>query len=128
MISRKNIVRHFILLSLVTPIFSAAEDFRQCYDHAANNHAMIRCAEMEYRHYDRLLNRNYRLLMRTLPEEEQARLREAQRAWIRFRDLECDFEGYEMRGGSGEPLLVLGCKALLTRKRAERLEKLTVTR
>jgi uncharacterized protein YecT (DUF1311 family) len=101
-----------------------ATDFQSCYDHAANNHALIRCADMEYRHYDRLLNQNYRLLMQALPPREQVRLREAQRAWIRFRDLECDFEGYEMRGGSGEPLLVLGCKAELTKRRVRELKQL----
>ena len=113
-----------LICSLLGATLAEAADFQSCYDHAANNHALIRCADMEYRHYDRLLNRNYRLLMRALPPREQARLREAQRAWIRFRDLECDFEGYEMRGGTGEPLLVLGCKAELSKERAAALLKL----
>ncbi|MFN3724072.1 MAG: lysozyme inhibitor LprI family protein [Paracoccaceae bacterium] len=48
-------------------------------------------------------------------------LRDAQRAWITFRDNACAAEGFQMRGGSAEPLLVLGCKARLTKARADDL-------
>ena len=48
-------------------------------------------------------------------------LRDAQRAWITFRDKACEVEGYAMRGGSAEPLLVNGCLAGLTRERAAQL-------
>ncbi|MBL4927713.1 DUF1311 domain-containing protein [Tabrizicola sp. KVB23] len=51
-------------------------------------------------------------------------LREAQRAWITFRDAECKAEGYPMRGGSAEPLLVYGCMAALTRERTETLARI----
>jgi len=45
----------------------------------------------------------------------------AQRAWIGYRDAECELEGFEARGGSMEPLLVSGCKAQLTRTRTKEL-------
>jgi uncharacterized protein YecT (DUF1311 family) len=54
---------------------------------------------------------------------EEARLREAQRAWIVFRDAHCTVQGYqEARGGSMEPLVFEGCRAQLTRERIEQLE------
>lgn len=63
-----------------------------------------------------------------LPDElkggEQALL-EAQRAWIIFRDAQCKAEGFPMRGGSAEPLLVYGCMTELTRHRTEVLTRLT---
>lgn len=44
-------------------------------------------------------------------------LKAAQRAWIVFRDAACATEGFVMRGGSAEPMLVYGCLAGLTRSR-----------
>lgn len=48
-------------------------------------------------------------------------LREAQRAWIVFRDKACEVEGFVSRGGTMEPLLVSSCKARLTDQRTEGL-------
>ncbi|WP_103333711.1 lysozyme inhibitor LprI family protein [Pseudotabrizicola formosa] len=57
------------------------------------------------------------------PDQQGAELalRDGQRAWISFRDNACAAEGFQMRGGSGEPMLVLGCKARLTQVRAQDL-------
>ena len=49
-------------------------------------------------------------------------LRDAQRAWISFRDLTCEAEGFAMRGGSAEPLLVYGCMRALTEERTQHLQ------
>lgn len=49
-------------------------------------------------------------------------LREAQRAWVTFRDKTCEAEGFAMRGGSAEPLLVYGCMRVLTEERIGHLE------
>ena len=51
----------------------------------------------------------------------EAVLREAQRAWIVFRDAQCTYEGHEARGGSMEPMIYNGCRARLTRERAAQL-------
>ena len=59
-----------------------------------------------------------------LPEAERggaAALKEAQRAWISFRDKACEVEGYAMKGGSAEPLLVYGCMRQLTEDRTGQL-------
>lgn len=48
-------------------------------------------------------------------------LRDAQRAWVTYRDRSCEAEGFVARGGSLEPLLVSSCKARLTRQRTEDL-------
>jgi uncharacterized protein YecT (DUF1311 family) len=49
-------------------------------------------------------------------------LRDGQRAWITFRDLTCEAEGFAMRGGSAEPLVVFGCLRALTLDRTRQLE------
>lgn len=48
-------------------------------------------------------------------------LRKAQRAWVAFRDLACDAEGFVVRGGSMEQMMILTCLDRLTRQRAEDL-------
>jgi uncharacterized protein YecT (DUF1311 family) len=57
------------------------------------------------------------------PTHAQALLA-SQRAWLAFRDTQCAIEGYAMRGGSGQAMLVNGCKATLTRERVKQLADL----
>lgn len=56
---------------------------------------------------------------------EEATLREAQRAWVAFRDAHCRLQGYEARGGSMESMLYDGCRATLTRERTAQLRPTT---
>ena len=86
------------------------------------------CAEQDWLAADADLNAAYkaaRAAMRALdadfaPAERgaEAALRDGQRAWIAFRDGTCAAEGWIMRGGSAEPMLIYGCRARLTRVRA----------
>jgi uncharacterized protein YecT (DUF1311 family) len=46
----------------------------------------------------------------------------SQRAWIAFRDAECDWQGFAAHGGSMEPMLVEICLAKLTRDRIKQLQ------
>ena len=47
----------------------------------------------------------------------------AQRAWIDYRDAQCDAFGFQARGGTMEPMLVAGCLAEETDQRAERARR-----
>ena len=53
-----------------------------------------------------------------------ATLLAAQRAWLKYRDAQCDLEGYQFRGGTMEPLLVATCRAGLTEARTKQLKDL----
>lgn len=89
------------------------------------------CAGMAFEAADRDLNAAYAqsrdqmaLIDSGLPPNLQGAevaLRDGQRAWISFRDNACAAEGFQMRGGSGEAMLVLGCMARLTQTRAQDL-------
>lgn len=46
-------------------------------------------------------------------------LRTAQRAWIKFRDAQCEYEAYEVFGGTAQPMVGSMCLARLTRQRIE---------
>jgi uncharacterized protein YecT (DUF1311 family) len=52
---------------------------------------------------------------------EEATLREAQRAWVSFRDAQCRLQSFEARGGTKQPMIDSGCRATLTRARTAEL-------
>lgn len=86
------------------------------------------CAEQHWLAADADLNAAYKEAMAVLTAFEAelepeykggpAALKEGQRAWITYRDKTCEAEGFAMRGGSAEPLLVYGCMARVTEQRA----------
>ena len=45
----------------------------------------------------------------------------SQRAWLKFRDAECEVEAYAARGGSMEPQLSAECVARVTAERTKQL-------
>lgn len=54
----------------------------------------------------------------------EAALLKAQRAWVAFRDAECDAEGFQAQGGSMQPMIISGCLATLTKQRTKELKDL----
>lgn len=92
---------------------------------------MTFCAEMEWMAADDDLNDAYgharvamKAIDRGLPAAErgaETSLRDAQRAWITFRDAACAAEGYSAHGGSAEPMVIYFCRARLTEQRADDL-------
>ena len=95
---------------------------------------MNTCADKDYQAADAELNAQYkktRAAMLEIDKGLDASLKGAekallagQRAWIDYRDGECEAEGFAARGGSMEPMLVSGCKANLTRARTKELKQL----
>lgn len=89
------------------------------------------CAKLDWQAEDRRLNKAYaqaRTAMQQIdadlpndPAGAANTLRDAQRAWIKFRDAACAAEGFLARGGSMEPMFVWTCMATLTRRRSEDL-------
>lgn len=86
------------------------------------------CARDDFVRADRALNQAYRAALefvtRLADEKWAATLREAQRAWIRYRDLACRTHALKYDGGSIEPLVEFSCLEQLSRRRTEDLEQL----
>jgi uncharacterized protein YecT (DUF1311 family) len=77
---------------------------------------------------DRELNRVYTRLRSILSPEEQNDLLEAQRAWLKYRDLTCTAEYNLYRGGTGGPVTRLACLAAVTQQRVAELKTTYVWR
>jgi uncharacterized protein YecT (DUF1311 family) len=107
--------------------YSAA--FSACMDQAAGVTGDMRdCSADEYARLDVTLNATYRELMGLLEDDLKTELREAQRAWIAFRDAECDYRSLA-QGGTLGLLIRDSCWLDLTSQRVRRLksELATVT-
>ncbi|QLL62861.1 lysozyme inhibitor LprI family protein [Sinorhizobium mexicanum] len=124
-----------LLLSAVSA--AAQEQPRVDCQNAVTQMDMNICAGQDYDRADADLNNIYKQAVAAMkamdkelgeidaayPGAEQA-LKKAQRAWIGYRDGQCELAGFEARGGSMEPMLVSGCLAELTRKRTSELKQL----
>jgi uncharacterized protein YecT (DUF1311 family) len=70
------------------------------------------------------LNTVYKAALATRSEKGVAALREAQRAWITYRDAAAEAYGTGEEGDSLEALMVLRCSEALTKDRTAELKKL----
>ena len=81
------------------------------------------CINKELRRRDATMNELYKKLIADLTEPEAKMLRESQRAWLKFRDLECALRTSGMDGGgSATPFFSDSCLLDLTVKRIKDLE------
>lgn len=76
---------------------------------------MMDCITAETERHDKLLNASYKSLMKELEPERATQLRDAQRAWIKFRDLDCSFRN---SGGSLGRIVTAECYMNMTAERA----------
>lgn len=122
----------FLALALQSP--SAAQAGEPDCNDAQTQMDMNHCAGERFGQADAELNRIYRDVVRqeqaadrdaagmiaSHPTNEEA-LRASQRAWLAFRDAQCEYESFEARGGSMQPMLYEDCRERMTRERIRQL-------
>ncbi|VWB76334.1 hypothetical protein BPS26883_03638 [Burkholderia pseudomultivorans] len=114
-----------VLTGLLCALVLAANAHAQANcANASDQASMTACAERAYRQSDAVLNRTYQAvtarLRDTRPLDEK--LVAAQRAWIAYRDAECQFSSANAEGGSGYQMVVSTCLDDLTKERTETLK------
>lgn len=85
------------------------------------------CSRLGYAAADKALNAAWKKVVAKIGAESGKRkklLVETQRAWIAFRDKECEFESSEFEGGTMRPMIENSCLAGLTEARTKVLELL----
>lgn len=98
--------------------------YSECMDRAGGiTSEMLNCIEEEMRLQDTKLNENYKALQSNLPPARQQPLLEAQRAWIRYRDLNCAYYA-DPYGGTLARVSGALCMLTMTAERALELERL----
>jgi uncharacterized protein YecT (DUF1311 family) len=79
------------------------------------------CWGREYRSVDATLNQVYRQLVAMLNDEERSQLKEAQTAWLKYRDANCEFVADQYKGGTMRPMVHAICLGDMTRNRTAEL-------
>jgi uncharacterized protein YecT (DUF1311 family) len=118
------------VLLVDAPASNSQDSSRNCLDLQTQTEMNI-CAQEDFQAADKELNTKYkqaRDLTRKRDEGSDVELKgadealvRAQRAWIAYRDAQCDSAAFQSRGGSMQPLVLSSCKANLTRARVKEL-------
>jgi uncharacterized protein YecT (DUF1311 family) len=129
------------MIALVTALLLSAQEPEWNCDNPQAQQEMNYCAARDAEQADAELNAAYRPAIEQAREAdreyarisdgaggpndggpgEEATLREAQRAWVSFREAQCRMESFEARGGSMQPMIESACRAALTRARTAEL-------
>jgi uncharacterized protein YecT (DUF1311 family) len=88
----------------------------QCED-AKTSLQINECFAKELKKAHAELDSVYRLTMKKPEAADAALLRKEQRAWLVYRDAQCEADGALLDGGTGGPAASMSCKLELTRKR-----------
>ena len=111
------------LLLLTTSLSALAQNPKKpepCAD-AQSQAEMNICWGNEYKAADARLNQVYRQFMAKLDEEEKVQLKNAQTAWLKYRDANCEFVGDQYKGGTMRPMIAAICLADVTDNRTKEL-------
>ncbi|WP_253274538.1 lysozyme inhibitor LprI family protein [Nostoc sp. PCC 7107] len=81
------------------------------------------CSQLSYQNADKKLNQAYKQLLPKLSKTRQQKLIAAQLAWIKFRDVSCEFERSAYEGGSIAPAIYAGCLEDATKQRTQQLRE-----
>ena len=108
---------------LAAPFINGQEKKRSDPCSSADNQAeMNNCAGREYKAADAALNQVYKQLVSMLDDTEKSGLKEAQVAWLKYRDTNCDFVADQYKGGSMRPMIHGLCLADMTSNRTTELK------
>jgi uncharacterized protein YecT (DUF1311 family) len=128
----KNILHLILMVAALLPLTSRAAGNTACEQRS--NIENRDCAEQALVKANRSLNAAYAVLTRRIKDEAdftgstpgdvQTELRQAQRAWLRFRSEECSFSGSLLNGGTGTigPLITMKCMLEMTNRRTRELK------
>ncbi|QNM97551.1 lysozyme inhibitor LprI family protein [Chitinimonas koreensis] len=90
---------------------------------ATSQFDLNQCAGEAYGRADQRLNREYAALRGELDAAGQARLKAAQQAWLKLRDLDCAYQTHRSIGGSIHGMNVAFCRAAASEARASQFER-----
>ena len=126
-----------MILSTLLALAAAAQDPEIDCDNAMAQLEPNACAYKEFERTDAAMNAQWKLTAARMKQIDKDfdrtqdnrpgyfdTLLAAQRAWLTYRDQHCASEGYTMRGGSAEPMVISGCQTQLTDARTKQLKEL----
>src|SRR5437879_524932 len=110
------------LLILFAPAFAQEQKKPEPCADAQSQAEMNICWGNEYKAADARLNEAYRQFASKLDDAEKAQLKNAQLAWLKYRDANCDFVADQYKGGTIRPMIAAICLADVTNNRTTELK------
>ena len=113
-----------LMILVMTAIYCVAQEQKKtepCAD-AQTQAEMNMCWGKEYKAADTSLNEAYRRFAAKLDDEEKAQLKNAQLAWLKYRDANCDVVADQYKGGTMRPMIAAICLADVTNNRTIELK------
>lgn len=129
---KKTMLNLFGLLALCVSFQAAAHEddnpykftprFAECMDKSGETTlGMKECIAEETNKQDKRLNSAYKKVLKSLSSKRQAQLKKAQRAWVAYRDAECEYL-HDPDGGTLAGVISANCYMDKTAQRATELE------
>ncbi|WP_165461155.1 lysozyme inhibitor LprI family protein [Atlantibacter sp.] len=110
-------------LTVIALLMSSAALAQDC-EKAQTQLELNECAASEYKKADSELNAAYKKVFTLASKQQHDILKNAQNAWIKLRDADCDFIASGVEGGSIQPMIYSQCLTDKTRERTAYLESL----
>lgn len=115
-----------LLVSTIAYGEESQQSHEACMENAVSTADMVACISEEFEREDQRLNDNYQELRNQLSDSRQEQLLTAQRAWIAYKDANCDFYA-DPEGGTLARVSANSCVLTETTDRADELESLMQT-
>lgn len=103
--------------------YSTSIQYDECIRQSRSTRASLACLETETKSHDKRLNNNYTLALNSIEIFRKKDLRNAQRAWMKYRDKKCAFH-YHKHSGFGGLIDSESCLMVETIVRADELANL----
>ncbi|PKA40301.1 lysozyme inhibitor LprI family protein [Rhizobium sullae] len=112
-----------VTVALILTTSAVAHAEQVCGD-LTNQTDMNICAGKAYQKSDAELNALYKQIEARLKDDADTKklLVAAQKAWVRFRDAECNFSSSTVAGGTAYPFISSTCLDTITKSRIEDLK------
>ncbi|MDR1975996.1 MAG: lysozyme inhibitor LprI family protein [Campylobacteraceae bacterium] len=106
------------------PLTISVAAFAQDCNNAQTQTELNICTDTLYKNADKELNNIYSSYRATLDKTQKEALKNAQTAWIKYRDLSCAFEASSLAGDSAYAMVLNQCLAKKTKDRTEEIKEL----
>lgn len=117
--------KKLIIFLLIVWSFSVhAGGLNRCAN-MANQMALNQCAANILKQDNDKIGRVYQVYMNKLNSTNQAKLKDAQIQWIKFKEKDCAFEASSVKGGSMYPYVLSSCLVDRTEKRISELQNMS---
>jgi uncharacterized protein YecT (DUF1311 family) len=112
----------FSIILIAGPMLAGNATAAENCKYPQSQSGMNTCAGKDYELDDARLNTAYKELVSKLEKDRREKVKEIQIAWIKYRDLQCDFDSSNYEGGTMYSLVRSSCLSQITKQRTKDLK------